>query len=109
MPRTIDRIMASMCVLLLFGCAQTTPASQSETPSIIPTMASSVVAPSPTNVPVMTATAVANNNSATPEVATSVAETTSGPDALAFLTADGYHAIGDPQAPVVMMDYSDFF
>ena len=30
-------------------------------------------------------------------------------DILAYRTADGYHAFGNANAPVVLTDYSDFF
>ena len=100
-------IFTGLMALLVAGCT-TTPneTSQAITPSI--TVVPSII---PTQTQVR-ASAPATNTAVMATVAPTAVAVVDQPataDQMAFMTADGYHAFGDPAAPVVMFDYSDFF
>lgn len=76
-----------VCMLVVMLCACTTKAEQ-PTSSIISTPEPTTEQIMPSAVPADTAADVALPMS---------------------LDADGYHVIGDPAAPIVLTDYSDYF
>jgi|GEM_PF-1587959 len=101
MYHLLRRLSIGISVLAVVACGA--PTSDVRTP-IIPTLTASVTVPS-TTVPAPTATIVAVTATTAPTTATSAPDI----DALAYRTADGYHAFGNADAPIVLTDYSDFF
>jgi hypothetical protein len=101
MYHLLRRFSIGIGVLVLVACG--TPTSDVRTP-IIPTLTASVIVPTAT-VPVATATVVVLTATTAPTSDSDKVDV----DALAYQTADGYHAFGRPDAPIVLTDYSDFF
>ena len=91
--------------LLVVGCASAT----SDTPAPPPT--AGVSSSTPTTVAVIISTpttAVMSTSIPTVPLPTTAAPV--GTESIPMsVDADGYHVIGDPAAPVVMTDYSDYF
>ncbi len=99
-------VFASLLASILVGC--TTPTSA--TPTDVPSPATAVPSIIPTQTQVRVSTPI--NTQVVATIVPTEETVTSSPvtaDQMAFMTADGYHAFGDPTAPVVMFDYSDFF
>ena len=101
MYHLLRRLSIGISVLAVVACGA--PTSDVRTP-IIPTLTASVAVPTKTvAAPTNTAMAPTATTAPTPEAATVDVDT------FAYQTADGYHAFGRPDAPVVLTDYSDFF
>lgn len=91
------------CIWLLSSaCAQSSVATPTTLPSATPLQASAV-AVIETTAPIATLTP-----SAAPDI-TPVSTADDAVDTLASQTAEGYYQIGSPNAPITMVDYSDFF
>ena len=101
MYHLLRRLSIGIGVLAVIACGA--PTSDVRTP-IIPTLTASVAVP--------TATMAAPTHTAIAPTATTAPMTDAATvdiDALAYRTADGYHAFGSADAPIVLTDYSDFF
>lgn len=95
-------IWLSCLWLISSACAQSTIATPTTLPSATPIQATTV-AVIETTAPIATRTP-----RATPDVTPSMVADDSV-DGLASQTNEGYYQIGDPRAPITMIDYSDFF
>lgn len=95
-------IWLSCLWLLSSACAQSSVATPTTLPSATPLQATTV-AVIETTAPIATRTPSADTD---PTPVSPADETV---DALASQTTEGYYQIGSPNAPITMVDYSDFF
>ena len=99
MHRSIAITLLVSMALLIAGCASAT----SDAPTTATTAANSTSASTPT-------TAAISISTSTPTVPLPTTVAPAAPESVPMsVDADGYHVIGDPAAPVVMTDYSDYF
>ena len=90
------------CVWLLSSaCAQNTSA----TPTQLPTATLNVVE----TAAIKTTTPIATLTPSAVRVPTATVQVTDTVDTLASQTDEGYYQIGNTDAPITMVDYSDFF
>ena len=95
-------IWLSFLWILSSACAQSSVATPTTLPSATPLQAT-VATVIETTTPIATRTPSVDAN---PTPVSEVADTV---DALASQTAEGYYQIGSANAPITMVDYSDFF
>ena len=101
MHRSIAITLLVSMALLIAGCASTT----SDAPATATTAANSTS--TSTSTPT---TAAISIRTSTPTVPLPTTVAPAAPESVPMsVDADGYHVIGDPAAPVVMTDYSDYF
>lgn len=99
MHRSIAITLLVSLSLLVTGCASAT----SDTPATPTTAATSTDVSTPT-------TAAMSISTSTPTAPAPTTIAPAAPESVPMsVDADGYHVIGDPAAPVVMTDYSDYF
>ena len=105
MHRSIAITLLVSLSLLVTGCASAT----SDTAAPLPTAAASSSTPTTVAVSISTPTTAVMSTS-TPTVPPPTTVASAAPESVPMsVDADGYHVIGDPAAPVVMTDYSDYF
>ena len=105
MQRSIAIPLLVSLSLLVVGCASATSDTAAPPPTAV------VSSSTPTTVAVSSSTpttVVMSTSIPTVPLPTTVAPVASGSVPMS-VDADGYHVIGDPAAPVVMTDYSDYF
>lgn len=104
-------LLLLICLLWLAAC---TPAGESPTPTAAPTASLTTSSPSPLPPISLPTTTPAGANNPTPlptltREPTAVATATpAGPQIITGRTADGAYFIGATDAPVTLIDYSDF-
>ena len=99
MHRSIAITLLVSLSLLVTGCASAT----SDTPTTPNTATMSTDVSTPT-------TAAISIRTSTPTAPAPTTIAPAAPESVPMsVDADGYHVIGDPAAPVVMTDYSDYF
>lgn len=102
--RAMFRLWAVLLLGLLAACA-----SQPSTASPAPTAAEPTRAPvAPTAAAVSAPTAAASQAPATAPTASAAQPENSAAAIPNSLTAEGYHVLGRPDAPVTLVMYSDF-